>query len=436
MEEKVLKAIETFSLLSGVKDVTVALSGGADSMSLLSVLLSLKDKLSINVYAAHFNHMIRGKEADRDEEFVKKFCRDNNVELFCGRADVLKVAKDTGESTELAARKLRYEFLDKVGIGVIATAHTASDNLETAVFNLTRGTGLKGLCGIPPKRANFIRPLILCTRDDVENYCNKNKIPFVTDSSNLSDDYNRNFIRHNVIPNLKNINSAAENNFSNTAVSLSEDSDCLYLLAFKLYGECVSGDTLLSEKLKTAHPAVVKRVLKLFCEEKGKFSPDFLHINQLFELLSIKGRRSMSRDIFAVSDLKTLRFESKDAPPNTEFDVTLCDFCEDIFKKNEKVNNLLLKNLIDCDKIVGDLEIRTRKTGDSIRLKNRNCTKTLKKLYTEYGVDLKLRDIWPVISDGEGVIWIYKIGVSERAAVTKNSNKILKINTKINKLGE
>ena len=211
MKDLVLEAVKRFALLeNNVKTVTVALSGGADSMACLSVLLSLKEELGITVKAAHLNHMIRGEEALRDQEFVKKQCELLGVPLFCERADIPAIAKERGVSTELAAREVRYSFLERVNEGVIATAHTSSDNFETVLFNLARGSAIDGLCGIPPKRRIFIRPIILCTREDVEEYCKKENIPFVTDSTNLCDEYTRNKIRHNIVPIFKNLNPSVE----------------------------------------------------------------------------------------------------------------------------------------------------------------------------------------------------------------------------------
>ena len=142
MENKVLNAVNKFSLLQKGDIVTVALSGGADSVSLLYALLSLKDSLGITVNAAHLNHLIRGEEAERDQKFVTDLCRKLGVTLFTERKDIPKIAKENGMSTELAARKERYEFLSRVAVGKVATAHTASDNLETMIFNLARGTSL------------------------------------------------------------------------------------------------------------------------------------------------------------------------------------------------------------------------------------------------------------------------------------------------------
>ena len=160
MLKKVLAAIEDYDMLAQAGSVTVAISGGADSVALLHCLLELKNELSLEVCAAHLNHMLRGDESLRDEKFVKDLCQKLNVKLFLERIDVAKEAKVSGESIELAARRVRYDFLSRVSKGVIATAHTASDSFETMLFNLSRGTDIIGLCGIPPKRDTLIRPLI------------------------------------------------------------------------------------------------------------------------------------------------------------------------------------------------------------------------------------------------------------------------------------
>ncbi|MBR6502326.1 MAG: tRNA lysidine(34) synthetase TilS, partial [Clostridia bacterium] len=226
MLKKVIEALARFDMLKDVKHITVALSGGADSMALLDALLEIKSELNIEkISAAHFNHQIRGDEAMRDQDFVVNYCKHKDIECFVGSANVPQYAKQNNLSLELAARRLRYDFFESLNTDKIATAHTASDNLETIIFNLTRGTALSGLCGIPPVRDGYIRPLIFCTRDDIENYCNQRRIQYVTDSTNLCDDYTRNKIRHNVATVLKQINPLAENAVSRMSLSIREDED-------------------------------------------------------------------------------------------------------------------------------------------------------------------------------------------------------------------
>ena len=425
MEGKLLEAVECFSLLDGVKSITVALSGGADSMALLCALSSLKDKLGITLYAAHFNHKIRGEEADRDEQFVKEQCEKMKVPLFLGSNDVPKFAEENHLSLELAARQLRYEFLDSVCEGVIATAHTASDNLETMLFNITRGTSAKGICGIPPKRDNIIRPLIFCTREEIENYCKQNEIPFVTDSTNLCDEYSRNKLRLKVVPVLKELNSAVEKNASRAARSLYEDNEFIDGIAKAEYDKRINEGKLNVEGFDTLHTAIQKRVIKSYLFKIGVKDLDNLHLQSVLKIALYGGKTQINKKINLICKDG---FLYKIEEIKSEFFVEILKEDFAFFEKNKKVHNLLLKNAIDCDKIEGKLVLRNRVFGDEIRINGRNCTKTLKKLFTEKKVPLCERAAWPVISDDQGVVWVYNMGVAERVAVDEKTKSIFKIN--------
>ena len=197
MIDKIKRAVNSYNM-TDTDSLTVALSGGADSVALLYAMAELKEEYSFSLSAAHLNHNLRGEESDRDEEFCKKTCEKLGIPLITESVDVKKEAEESGESIETAARRIRYDFLSRVSSGKIATAHTADDNLETVIFNLSRGTDLAGLCGIPPVRDNIIRPLIFCTREDIENYLKEKGASYCTDSTNNEDIYKRNFIRHNI----------------------------------------------------------------------------------------------------------------------------------------------------------------------------------------------------------------------------------------------
>lgn len=429
IEKLILEANSRFSLFEENSSVTVALSGGADSMALLVALINLREKLQINVSAAHLNHLIRGDEAFRDENFVSEQCKKYGIELFCERIDIPKVSAKAGISTELAARKERYAFLQRASKGQIATAHTASDNLETIIYNLSRGSSLEGLCGIPPKRDNIIRPLILCTREMIEEYCKKKNIPFVTDSTNLSDDYTRNKIRHNVIPLLKELNPAVEKSVLKTTSSLKEISDFIKAEAHKYIAENYSECTLKLSGFDSLDKSVAKRVIIEFvnlCD--NEISLENCHIKEIYSICLTWGRTSIPKDkACVVREGKLCFIDAKSQKPNKVFSVSITDFTE----KNKKINNLLLNNLLDCDKIIGKLDVRTKVSGDSIRLNKRGCTKPLTKLFNEYKIPVEEREIIPVIADDSGVIWIYGIGVAQRCAINEKSKNILEIKVKI-----
>ncbi|MBR4910660.1 MAG: tRNA lysidine(34) synthetase TilS [Clostridia bacterium] len=421
---KVRSAINDFCLLNGVKTVAVALSGGADSVALLNSLLSLKDEYGIEVFAAHYNHRLRGAESDADESFVKALCDKLGVKLFTGDGDVAAFAKQNKLGIELAARQMRYAFFEGLAADAVATAHTASDNLETVIFNLTRGSALDGLCGIPPKRDRYIRPLILCTREEIEKYCSDNGLTYVTDSSNLTDDYARNRIRHKVIPVLKEINPAAESNAVNTALSLMIDRDKLNDIARQKYLGMLTPKGLDVKTLTDEGPAVSSRVLRLFCKEKTGISPDFKHTDDLFAVAVGGGRCSLEGGAVAYRQKGILKIDTGE---DTAFNVKIVKEDLSFIKKSKKINNLLLNNLIDCDKIAGEIIVRTRREGDKIRLAGRGCTKTLKQLYNEKAIPQNERANLPVVSDDEGVIWVAGFGAAQRVAASENSKAVYKI---------
>lgn len=432
-EKIVLDTVNRFSLFKKGDTVTVALSGGADSMCLLSALCSLREKLGITLKAAHLNHLIRGDEALRDQEFVKEQCKKLSVELIIEQADIPRIAKENGESIELTARKVRYEFLNRINKGVVATAHTASDNLETVLFNLTRGSAIEGLCGIPIKRDCFVRPLLFCTREMIEEYCEENDVQFITDSTNLSDEYTRNKIRHQVIPVLKQINPSAEKAALRTVSSLKEISDFLQAEAENYLKSHLLEDKLSLEGFSELNGQVAKRVITEFVKIKDTdISLESCHIESIYNVCIKGGKVSIPKTKFCENKNGWL-FIGKEGEKsnNSPQYAVLIDKKSPTFTQNgKKVNNLLLNNLLDCDKIIGSLVVRTRQSGDSIRLLNRGCTKPLTKLYNECGIPLEQRDTLPLIADDKGVVWIYKIGVAQRCAVNSSTKNIYEITVK------
>jgi tRNA(Ile)-lysidine synthase len=284
------------------------LSGGADSVTLLSVLLGLKQELGINVSAAHLNHCLRGEESDRDEQFVRELCNRLDVPLVYERADVKGFAERESLSIELAARKIRYEFLERVSDGVIATAHTANDNIETVLHNMVRGSGLKGICGIPPKRGRFIRPLLEVTREEIEQYCERNGLGYCIDSTNKNTVYTRNFIRHSVVPNLVEVNSNAIKNVSQMSKILRDDADYLNKTAANVLETVRNEEGLDVEGLKALHPAVASRCVALFYEQQVGKVPECTHVSSVLELLETNGKQSVQNDFFAVVKNGLLRF--------------------------------------------------------------------------------------------------------------------------------
>ncbi len=205
MKEKVLKTIKKYNLIESKDKVVVGVSGGPDSMTLLNILLEIKKEkiIDFDLCVCHINHMIR-EEAISDEEFVKSFCKENNIECFVKRIEIEKIAKENKQGTEETGRIERYKFFEEIRkktlSNKIATAHTANDNAETVLMNIIRGSSLQGLRGIEPKRDNLVRPLIECIRYEIEDYCKENNLNPRIDKTNFENIYTRNKIRNLLIP--------------------------------------------------------------------------------------------------------------------------------------------------------------------------------------------------------------------------------------------
>ena len=206
LEEKVLKTMEKYKLIEKDDKIIIAVSGGPDSMCLLNLLNSFKEKLNIELFVAHVNHMIR-EEADSETLYVQNYCKKNNIQCFIKKIDVTKLAKEKKNGTEEMGRIVRYNFFEEVANRIsankIAIAHTLNDNAETILMNLMRGSSLEGLKGIEPKRDKYIRPIIECSREEIEKYCDEKKLEPKFDKSNNDNTYTRNKIRNLLIPYLK-----------------------------------------------------------------------------------------------------------------------------------------------------------------------------------------------------------------------------------------
>lgn len=207
MKEKVICTIKKYNLIENGDKIVLGVSGGPDSISMLNILNEIKTEFDFEIFVAHINHMIR-KEADEDEKYVQEYCEKNNIKCYVKRIDVQQIANTNKIGTEEAGRKIRYEFFEeimkKVGANKIGIAHNKNDKIETIMMNLLRGSGISGLKGIEPIRDNkYIRPLIECERQEIEKYCDDNKLNPRIDKTNFENDYTRNKIRNIVIPYIK-----------------------------------------------------------------------------------------------------------------------------------------------------------------------------------------------------------------------------------------
>ncbi len=423
--------------------VAVCLSGGADSMSLFHFLATNQEKLGVKVIALHVNHGLR--EVSKEEEiFVTDYCRRMGAECIVYHADMNNRTKPQGLSTETWAREERYKFFfeqaEKYN-AKLATAHTLSDKTETVLFNLTRGTGLKGAVGIPAVRDNIIRPLIDCTRQEIEQYCQANNIEYVTDQTNFEDIYSRNKIRLNVVPVLKSINPSFERSLSRFSQESSEIYTFLTQLSDNLYISAIGEKGLDISQLLKENPVVVKNLLRNYLDKIDCLSAD--NIEDIFSaLFRDKYSRQLSDKYIYHIDNGYLSFEriaEKNKNDLQPVEITLNEkvifagkeyhfyvaSAEDYRNIKEKYSNCLTY-CANYDIINSTLILRTRQIGDKFTLPKRGVTKTVKKLFIEDKVPVNKRDMLPLLADEKGnVIWLSGYGVNKRYIPSANRDKVL-----------
>ncbi len=412
---KVKNTIEKHCLIKKGSSVAVGVSGGADSMCLLDILSSLKEEYGIILKAVHLNHNLRGEEAVRDETLVRNFCRSRDIELLVFSEDIRRRAEDMGMGEEECGRVIRYRCFRDAQCDFVATAHTLSDSIETAVFNLVRGTGSKGLCGIPAKREpNIVRPLIDCTRAEIEEYCRLNSVPFVTDSTNLSDDYTRNFIRHNIIPLFSRINDSYEESLRRSIEIMSSENDFIEQCAYELLSGAKTDKGYSSEILRSSHPAVIKRAVAILLKDRMKKPVESRHIELVFDsVMKGEDKVSITSGVYLVIKGDTLAFEGdEEGEPEWEsfFEENVAYTPYGVFKLEKK--EAAQENVFDYDKIKNQLCVGSKKEGDRFSFGRRRVTKSLKKLFNELKIPSCRRNSVAVIHDGENVVWVENVGVS------------------------
>lgn len=435
------------ALLKKGSRVAVALSGGKDSVCLLYLLLSVSGKLEIEIKAVNVEHGIRGESSLRDSEFVKNLCEKLNVPLKSYSVNSPERAEKNGESEEQAARFLRYEcFKNAISCGFcdyIATAHHAADVTETLLLNIIRGSSLKGLCSIPETAMNgkIIRPLLYTEKSEIDGYVLKNNLPYVTDETNLKNDYNRNYLRNEVIPLIEKRFPSFQKSVCKTCKAVKTEDEYLDGLARKLTDE--NGSYVIIPNYSDL--PVFKRACVIALKLNG-FIADYTenHINELVKLAFTQtGKRiSLKCGITAYKSYDRIIFKTKSAETSSLIDFSLKKISfngyELYFEKITRdeflncLNNKKLKKekykpalFFDLDKLPKGCVIRTRKPGDEITCFG-GKTKTLKKYLTDKKVSALVSSSLPLIAKENMVYIVSLIDVSALLKVDESSKNIVK----------
>ena len=438
LPEKISLKIESFIREKGMAPllgggVLLAFSGGADSTLLFLFFSAYCRAHALRFEAFHLHHGIRGAEADRDAAFCREFCRRAGVPFHEERADIPAMAAQSGAGLEETARKVRYQLLavtaDRQGLSAIATAHTASDLAETVLFRLARGTGLKGLCGIPAVRGNIVRPLLSMRAEEVRDTLKSIGAPYVNDSTNGDAAYSRNYIRGKLIPGFLRLNPSFPEAVRRMALSLSEDADFLGQAAEGAFADAFRDGALSRAALRTLHPALCMRVL-LLCHARqcaGREQPEQVHLSALREKLVQEDTAfslSFPDGVTAVGEKDRFFFRTE-AAPSFDFGITPVRMGKNLLKNGwillltEKnapdscvnVYRMLIQRNLSSAKIRGNLYIRSRRAGDSWYYGG--MTHRLKKLLSGVKLPAEEKAKIPVLCDEAGIVWVPGFGARD-----------------------
>ena len=480
LEDSCRDLINEYGMIEQNETVIVGTSGGADSVCLLFLLKKLSLEMDFNLAAVHVNHMIRGEEADRDEHFVKDLCRELGVECIAVRADVPRLAREKGIGIEEAGRMARYRAFDMVAerlnpngpytSGKVAIAHHRDDNVETILFNLIRGTDIKGLTGIAPvsrtRRLTVIRPLLGAGREQIVEFLEANQIPYVTDSTNSDEDFARNRVRNTIIPQMQKINARAAEHIDDLAKMLSKLSEYYEKNVTEAMGTVVDlrdeAPAINVERLKYLDRAIqsgvvyntigavagtkkdigrvhVEDVLSLCEKQTGRRMelPYGLEAVRSYSNIIIRkenrteeGKRAdiestpimgldahfsislksieEGKKVFALADGSILSFEIVDIDESNR---------ESLMTRNEYTK------AFDRDKIKGTLILGRPQKDDKIRFSG--GSKTLKKFFVDEKIPQELREDIPVLKDMEGVLWIMGYRIGQQYKITSETKRAL-----------
>lgn len=442
-QKKELIYVSPFLLAKMPKDtpVLLAFSGGADSSALLHLLYEDSQKNGFRVYAAHFNHKIRGEEAERDMLFCRSVAEKYGITFFCGEADVPALAKEHGNSLELEARECRYAFFADImkehNIPILVTAHHANDRAESLMLHLLRGSGLSGLRSIEPQRSfadrfTLVRPLIYSEKQAILNYCIENNIEYVTDSTNSDNTYMRNAVRSHIIPEILAIRPEFVSIAGRNCDLLAEDENYLLSEAAEFLATHRTDKGIPLNSTNEAHPAVFKRAVRMYFSEYSDKMLEYTHINSIYALCRKAiphSRLSLPDNIIAKAEQGCLIFERRSEPDTTvqsylipldkgekTGDISIISPCPDMtleIRRSEHITEKEISELlnkkglniaIDCDKISDGMFFRNRRPKDRVLINGIN--KKVKKLMCDSKLPQNIRDRLPMLCNDDEILWI------------------------------
>ena len=435
---EILNINKKYNLIESNDIIVVGFSGGPDSVFLVEMLKKLQHFFNFKIYLVHINHLLRGEDADSDENFSFEYAKKNNLEIFIKRIPVKEIAKEIGKTLEEVGREERYKFFseiyEKVRATKIATAHNKDDQIETFLFRLIRGTSLQGLEGIKIKNNNVIRPISEIYKKDILEYLNKNEIQYKIDKTNFENEFTRNSIRLDLIPFIEErynikfkdkifslIKEIRENN-QNNSLNLSDYTD--------------SENRIILEKTKFLSNFDKKNLLSLFLNKKN-IEVNRNKINEISSLIKNNGTKKIDLDksYRIVKDYTYLYIEDKKENCVINNNVIQVKIPSEQIFDNFKitvstVENLDIpkqKNQYLLDAIYNDIiEVRYRKEGDRIFLGEKH-SKKIKEIFIDQKIPKDIRDRLPIFLYNNTIFWIYNVKKAYIPKINKNENKLIKV---------
>lgn len=419
MNNKVLKTVKKYNMLSKGDRVLIGVSGGADSIALLEFFVSVKEKYDLDICVAHIEHGIRGEDSVNDAKFVENYCKRLGVNFYLKTIDAPNLAKKAKMGVEEYSRMARYDFFNTIECDKIATAHNLTDNIETLLFRLARGTGLKGACSIPAVRGKIIRPFIEVSSGEIRKWCNDNNIPYRVDCTNSDSAYSRNLIRLEILPLFEKLNANYQDNIENFISDVNEDYAFIDDYVKSIYPKIVKNNEIDLLKLNGLDLSIKKRILIMFFDENG-YSLNRIHLQSVIDITLKSGKSQIKENVFAISAKGKIRLAKFNYLNKKDEFVTKILNIDEFKDKN-------IDFYCDCDKIVGNIIIRAKQAGDRIKPAGRNVSKTLKKLFNESAYPIEKRDKKIVVCDDLGIVGVIGLCADERVKVDCNTAKILTI---------
>ncbi|MBO5356317.1 MAG: tRNA lysidine(34) synthetase TilS [Clostridia bacterium] len=436
MENKIERAIKQYEMDAIFDGAIIGFSGGADSSAILHYLSKRTKKL----LAVHINHMIRGEEALRDEFFCKNMCKKYGVKFLSYRVDIPLLAEERKQGLEETAREERYKIFNKIisqngDYKCIVTAHNANDNAETVIFNLSRGSGARGIAGIKPVINNIVRPLIYCSKEEILEYCKENSINYVNDSTNLDTDYTRNYIRHEVVPMLEKINPSFLDSCIRMGELLRDDEKYLQSVCDKIIEEHRIKTRINTELLVSQERPIASRLLMHLCKEAldRKAIDACLKLakyGKVGQYINLPNKLSFKKERGYVKFVKT-EFLTK-----TKYNITLKEGLNYI----EQINMVISLNsdmlpetkyeLVETVKLKSEGKLYVRSKADGDKMIQGKMTKKLKTIFCDKHIPSHHRDKIPLVCDDKGILYIPTIAVRD-GAKGKNAETLIKIYQKV-----